>query len=116
MLEIILVIGLCKSLGKMLRAKGRNPVWIQVMLVAFWILGEFIGGFVGAIVNVIQHGEGAPMSFGIYLFAIAGAALGAGITFLIAWLMPAENTEPHPDSFTEAQDGRRLDPNNPYAS
>lgn len=116
MLEIILVIGLCKSLGKMLRAKGRNAVWMQVMLVVCWIIGEFMGGAVGGVVNIIQNGEGAPLGFGVYLFAIGGAALGAGLTFFIAYLLPDENSEPHLDPFDNAQIGRRIDPDNPYAS
>ncbi|EMI57508.1 hypothetical protein [Rhodopirellula sallentina] len=114
MLEIFLVIGLCKTIGKLLRGKGRKPFWMQVLLVVSWIVGEFAGGIVAAIVHVIRYGENAPMGIGVYVFAILGAALGAGFTFLIAYLLPAN----HPHSSLEVSGGtfeRHIDPNNPYA-
>ena len=58
----------------MCAAKGRSGTWFKVMLVAFWFLGEIIGAFTGAII------DGGPL---VYVFALIGAAAGAGITFLI---------------------------------
>lgn len=114
MLEIVLVIALCKVLGNLLRAKGRKPIWFQVMLVLGWILGEFAGAFVGGVVHAIRNGE-APMGIGVYLFAIMGAAVGAGCTFLIAYLLPALNRESRLENLTYEPLERRIDPNNPYA-
>lgn len=95
MLEIILVIVLCKSIGNVLRNKDRNPLLFQVMLVAMWIGGEIVGAIVGMIVYAIQHGA-PPDGIALvpYLFAIAGAGCGAAITFLIAHLMPPAEPEP----------------------
>ena len=115
MLEIILVIVLCKALGNLLRAKGRKPFWLQVMLVFSWIAGEFAAGVVAGIVHVIRYGEDAPMGFGIYLFAIVGAALGAGFTFFIAYMLPAQNSQSLQEIASNDAFERRLDPNNPYA-
>ena len=115
MLEIILVIGLCSALGKMLRAKGRKPFWMQVMLVVCWLMGEFTGGFIAGIVHVIRNGENAPMGIGVYLFAILGAALGAAFTFLVAYLLPAQHAAPQVMPTEDPFELRPRDPNNPYA-
>lgn len=115
MLEIFLVVVLCKALGKMLRAKGRNPLGLQVMLVVLWILGEVIGGAVAGVLHLIRNGENAPMGFGVYLFAIGGAALGAALTFLVAYLLPAKDSGPQPMAMNVDPFDRPRDPNNPYA-
>lgn len=115
MLEIFLVVGLCKALGNRLRAKDIRPLWMQVMLVASWILGEIVGGIAGGVLHVIRNGPDAPIGFSAYLFAIGGAALGAGFTFLVAYLLPANNAQPAPQTFEGATIRRPSDPNNPYA-
>src|SRR3954469_6345272 len=76
MLEILLLISMCKSLGKMLRAKGRNAGLFQFMLVMMWLGGEIVGAIVGM---VVLGGGGA-----VYLFALLGAAAGAIVTWIIA--------------------------------
>ena len=118
MLEIILVYGLCKSLGNMLRAKGRKPLWMQVMLVVTWVGGEVVGGFVAGVVHVIRNGPDAPMGFEVYLIAIFGAVLGAGFTFFVAYMLPSEHSGSPQETLGMKDDSleRRLDPNNPYAS
>lgn len=114
MLEIFFVIGLCKALGNLLRAKGRKPFWMQVLLVVTWIVGEFSGGFLAGVLHVLRNGEDAPMGISVYLFAILGAALAAGFTFLIAYMLPSLDHESrHPTTNDPFE--RRIDPNNPYA-
>jgi hypothetical protein len=78
MLEILLVIYLCKQIGNVLRNKGRSPGWYQAMLVAFWIIGELMGGIIAM---VIMGGEANALA---YLGALAGAAAGAGLAFFVA--------------------------------
>ncbi|MCG8653917.1 MAG: hypothetical protein MI861_29025 [Pirellulales bacterium] len=100
----------------MLRAKGRKPLLLQVMLVVLWIVGEFTGAVVAAAIHIMQNGPNAPMGLGIYLFAIVGAAMGAAFTFLVAALLPAQNVAPQPAPMVEDPFDRRLhDPDNPYA-
>ena len=114
MLEILIVIALCTKMGKLLRAKGRKPLTMQIALVVMWIAGEFIAGFVAGIVHVLRNGQNVEMGFGVYLVAIVGAAIGAGIAFLIAHLLPDQSQE----SFATGQDPfdqRTRNPNNPYA-
>ena len=115
MLEIVLVIVLCKALGKMLRAKGVKPIYLQILLVVLWIFGEFAGGFVGGVVHVLRFGAEAPMGFAPYLFAVAGAAMAASFTFLIAYLLPAQNLAAGQATLSQLPVDRHRDPNNPYA-
>ena len=89
MLEILLVVALCKKIGATVARKGRRRGWYQFMLVAFWIMGEIAGAIVGAVVDSIasQHDPNG-IGFMAYLLALAGAGVGAGIAFLIVHLLP----------------------------
>lgn len=116
MLEVIFVVFLCRSLGNRLRAKGRKPFWMQVMLVVFWIGGEFTGGFVAGVWHAVRNGPEAPMGIGIYAIAMVGAALGAGVTFLVASLLPPVETSVYQGSVGINSVNRHVDPDNPYAS
>ena len=77
MLEILLLVYLCKELGKILRAKGRSAGWFQFLLVVLWFGGEVFGAVVAVILGI--DGGGA-----IYLAALLGAAGGAVLGFVIA--------------------------------
>lgn len=126
MLEIILVYFLCKGLGSMLRAKGRKPLGLQILLVVCWLGGEFAGGMVAGVIQVIRNPgqQEVQVDITIYLFALGGAALGTGFVYFIAYLLPpneqfssqAYSLKPG-DTF--AQQNYNLppaDPNNPYSS
>lgn len=120
MLEILVLIFLCRALGRKLRDKGRKPLMFQIMLVVMWIGGEFCAGVVAGIVQVIQHGDadfepGLP----VYLAAIAGAALGAGACFLIVHFLPPvdENASSYPTDLAQPSASNAaapIDPDNPY--
>jgi hypothetical protein len=99
----------------MLRAKGIKPLWMQVMLVFCWILGEFAGGFVAGVIHVIRNGENAPMGFGVYALAIGGAVLGAAFTFLVAYFLPNRDVQPQIIPDEDPFNYRPRDLNNPYA-
>ena len=75
MLEIILLIYLCKSIGAIVRSKGRKPLVFQILLVMLWIGGEFFGGVVAGVVHAVRHGD-VPFEFGIsmYLYALSPRA------------------------------------------
>ncbi len=93
MLEIILLIGLTKKIGRILEEKGRKSGWFKVLAVALWIGGEIIGAVVGAAVGQISGlGLGAA-----YMLALLGAACGALAAYLIAKsARPVENFGPPP--------------------
>jgi hypothetical protein len=77
MLEVLLLIYLCKQIGDIVRDKGCTAGWYQLMLVLMWIGGEVVGMFCG-IVTTGKPGGAA------YLFALGGAAAGAIAAFVIA--------------------------------
>ncbi|MEZ6102851.1 MAG: hypothetical protein R3E01_28240 [Pirellulaceae bacterium] len=115
MLEIIFIWMLCKSMGKLLRRKGRNPLFFQIMVVLAWFMGEFGGAIVAAVVIAIQNG-GVEGEIGVahYLSAIAAALAAVGVVFLIARLLPSaypEFAQGAGDEFIRPP----ADPNNPYS-
>ena len=112
MIEIIVVYFLCKGLGKIVRAKGRKPLWLQVMLVVSWFGGEFVGAFIGAIGYVVMTGDDTgELHPSVYLFALLGAALGAGFCFLVAYLLP--DAAPAYDPYQAAPDFGGMNPSKP---
>jgi hypothetical protein len=120
MLEIILLYGLCKMMGNLLREKGRKPLMMQIALVLMWIGGEFLAPFIYGVVQAIRHAGNPPeMGFEVYFVAILGAASGAGLAFLIAALLPPIQEESEADYMRPGQIPRfqpPVDPDNPYAS
>lgn len=80
MLEILLLIFLTRKVGEIVEAKGRKPGWYKLMTVLLWIGGEVSGAVVGGIVSALA-GAGTAL---VYLFALLGAAAGAGVAFLVA--------------------------------
>src|SRR5437016_1122974 len=48
MLEILVVVILCRRLGEKARQKGRTAGWFMLMLVGMWIFGELLGGVFAA--------------------------------------------------------------------
>ncbi|MBY0523210.1 MAG: hypothetical protein K2R98_07415 [Gemmataceae bacterium] len=94
MLEILIVIMLCKNLGKRLREKGHTPLGYQVLLVVLWVGGEFTAAMLGGAISEVMNPGREPNMLLLYGFALVGAATGAGITFLIAnSLSPTEQAE-----------------------
>src|SRR5262245_25278750 len=91
MLEIVLLFVLSKQIIAM--AKRRDIVgWpFVVMLIALWIIGELTGAVAGVIILGDNGGDGINLA--IIPFAIAGAAIGAGITFAIMAVIPKRSPE-----------------------
>lgn len=91
MLEILLLVFLCKRLGAMLREKGRSAGWMQFLLVVCWFGGELVCGV--AIVVFMQMAGSSEPGVGAYLGALLGAAGGATIVFVIANSLAPLNQE-----------------------
>lgn len=84
MLEIFMLIFLTRRVGEIVSAKGRKAGWYKFMTVALWFGCEIGGAIIGGIIVGLSGGsEGF-----IYLFALIGAAVGAGASFLIAKSVP----------------------------
>lgn len=77
MLEILALIAMGKRIGSKMRDKGRSAGWHQFLLVVLWFGGELVGAVFGVLAT---HGRGGVE---VYVFALIGAAIGAGVTFLI---------------------------------
>ncbi len=91
MLEIILLIFLTRHVGGIVEAKGRKAGWYKLLTVVLWIGGEVTGAVVGGIVGALTD---SGMLFA-YVFALGGAAVGAGASILIArGLSPAAYDRP----------------------
>ena len=87
MLEIIALVYLTRRVGDIARAKGRKAGWFKLMTVLLWFGCELGGGVVGAVAAELAGWPEAA----IYLFALVGAAFGAGLSFLIVKTLPVRD-------------------------
>ena len=87
MLELIALFYLTRRVGDIARRKGRKAGWFQLMTVLLWFGCELGGGVVGGIAVALTDSPEAL----IYLFALDGAVVGAGLSFLIVRTLPASD-------------------------
>jgi hypothetical protein len=92
MLEIILLFFLCSRMGRLLRAKERKPLVMQILVVVVWMGSMFVGAMAYAFYVAITRGPEAVENMG--MFAAYPSALLAGVVgqlflFGIAWLVPS---------------------------
>lgn len=85
MLEIFLLITFGKKLAALANEKGRSSGW-AALGVMFWIGGELIGFIIGALLGF----EGLAA----YPVAIAVAALGAFVAWMVVKNLPAVSGAP----------------------
>ena len=78
MLEIIVVIFMVRSIGKIVHEKGGKAWGYQLLLIVLWLLGELIGAIIGALV------VGGDNILVMWIFALVGALAGAKIAFEMA--------------------------------
>ena len=76
MLEIFLIALLCNTNKKNALARGRNPALFIALTIILWVGLEFAGAFVGAALGLEMTGS--------YGLALAGAVIGALISYVIA--------------------------------
>lgn len=121
MLEIVIVYFLCKGVGDILRKKNRAPLPLQIMTAVLWVGGEIAGGVVWGVMTALSGKQAQEFDFTLYLFALVGAGLGAGFSFLVAFLIPAKQPpQPAYNPYGYAPPGGNFtgpagDPTNPYA-
>jgi uncharacterized membrane protein YebE (DUF533 family) len=80
MLEIFILWQLTKTIGKIIEGKGQKSGGYKVLTVILWFGGEIAGAILGTMIT----GTSADAQCLIYIFALGGAAVGAGIAYLIA--------------------------------
>ena len=97
MLEIVILFFLARKVGEIVRSKGRKAGWYQALVVVLWIGGELTGGVIGGIVGALTD-TGMGLA---YVFALLGAAVGAGISLLVARSLSARTYDlpPQPPVF-----------------
>jgi hypothetical protein len=87
MLEIIALVYLTRRVGGIARGKGRKAGWFKLMTVLLWFGCEIGGAVAGGIISALA---GWPEAV-IYLFALTGAAVGAGLSLLIVKTLPVRD-------------------------
>lgn len=99
MLEIIALVWLTRRIGEIVKVKNRKSGWYKLMTVLLWFGCEILGAIIGGIVVALTNSPEAV----IYLIALAGAAVGAGVAYAIAKavppLSPEMGTPPPPPTF-----------------
>ena len=83
MLEIILLLVLSGIIGDMARRRSRSPSLFGLLLIVCWIGGEIAGAVLGSTLSA-GTAAGKPNLLLTYGVALCGAAIGAGLAFLIA--------------------------------
>ncbi len=100
MLEILLLRTLARHISEIARGKGRRAWPFYLLLVVLWFGGEIAGFILGATLNETIGGEW----WIVYIMGLAGAAMGAGLTFLIVNRLKSLNesflTPPPPPDFS----------------
>lgn len=86
MIEILVVIGLCRKIGSVMRAKGRKPGGLQALAVVAWFGTE-------ALFGVLWGMSGWEMSPMLYIGAILAGAMGG-----VSVLMYANSLDPLGDA------------------
>ncbi|HEX4963609.1 MAG TPA: hypothetical protein VF173_22465 [Thermoanaerobaculia bacterium] len=76
MLEILVLIHLTRKNGGIAEKKGHRPGLYKLLTVLLWLGGEIIGAVLGG----IMAGEETAL---IYVLALVGAIVGAGLSRLI---------------------------------
>src|SRR4051794_31816322 len=102
MLEVLFLIALCRLIGEVANDRKRNRLPRQLLLVALWLAGEFVGAALGAVV-LSGAGVRLPSMVFVYLCAIVVAILGAVLAFTIARNL----TLPGGEGYTERHYGDR---------
>lgn len=93
MLEIILIIYLCKKMGDLLRKKGWKPLFMQVLVVVGWISAEFFGAIAYFVYVAVTQGQAAAeaIGFAAYPWALLAGAFGQLCLFGFAWALPVNS-------------------------
>ena len=94
MLEILLLIFLCRRMGSLLRAKGWKPLFMQILVVLSWFGAMFLGAMAYSLYIALTQGpemvETAMENFSLplYVWALVSAAMGVSCIFFVAWMLP----------------------------
>ena len=89
MIEILALFVLVRTIGSILREKGRKAAGYGVLAVVAQFVGEIIGAILGLIVTDALELGGCLL----YIFALTGGAVGVGVVFWSVSSLPPELTQ-----------------------
>ena len=93
MLEISILVLLCKYVYKTADSKGYPGILFAVLMVISW----FAGGIIGGVVGMLEQGDGEDyLPFGFLIGYLVGVMLAAGINYAIVSALP-ESTAARPN-------------------
>ncbi len=84
MLELLVVIFLCRKIGEEVRPKGYKPLGLQILAVVAWYGTQFGFGFFWGM-------QGWDDGWGFYVGCIAVGAAAGGSVYVFAKSLPAKN-------------------------
>jgi hypothetical protein len=96
MLEILLLFKSSRKLLEMAKDRGIAGWPFVILLIILWFGGEVAGAVAGFIFLGAPNNDG--FNFGVYICAIVGAVIGAGVTFGIMAAIP-KSTSYYGDEF-----------------
>ena len=90
MLEIIIIILLCRKIWEVADDRGVSPIMYVCLLIAFWFGGEIVGAIIGAIVAVaiLHANDNLSVIMISWVGALCGAACGAMLAFVLVSVHP----------------------------
>lgn len=117
MLEILMLIGICTYMGRVLRAKGRKPLGFQIGAVVAYYGAAFMSGFVYGFLVYSGGGEIPDYSATTAIIGVVSGLTMSGIVVLFATMVRENSYLQMDNSPQEAGVGVSFqDPTNPYAA
>ncbi len=109
MLEIVALFFLCSKMGKMLRAKGWKPLFMQIMVVLAWFGSMFFAAVAYGVYLGLTRGPEAVEDVGlaIYPWMLLAAAMSQVVIFGIAALLTDRTKAPAPGFHAQEEQGFR---------
>lgn len=94
MLEILLLVGLCKRLGLIAKEKGLKPIKWQLLLVATWIGIEITVSISVYLAFFFLYGEeeAETLTLPFYFLALIGSVVSSWLIFTYLKNLPAQKS------------------------
>ena len=105
MIEILILINLCRKIGANAEAKGHKSGYYKLLLVLFWFAAE-IGPASRSLYLAFSRRRSGADGFLIWIGAIAGAALGAWGAFKIVSSLPDLTRDDSEEDYDDYEDDR----------
>ncbi len=81
--EIMAIVRFWKSIGRIMRGAGVAPGWNQLLLVALWFVGEFVGALIGVLI-LGRSGDLEHPRWSVYVLGLVGGICGCALAEQLA--------------------------------